>query len=174
MKDLTLIQKSSNFANFAHYSQTRRGGEPYFNHVSRVAELVQSLTSDEEMIAAAYLHDTLEDCADVTPTQLKRLFGTRVVSFVQELTNDEALKHQLGKEEYMVRKLSSISADALLIKLCDTLNNTTETDSHKQALTYAKIQQRLQLSPPANWFPTHQKLSDNILSTYIAKFGSLD
>lgn len=174
MKDLSLTQKASNFACFSHHSQTRRGGEPYFNHVFRVAELVQSLTSDEEMIAAAYLHDTLEDCDNVTLQQLTSLFGSRVASLVQELTNDDSQKKQLGKEEYMVRKLSSISADALLIKLCDTLNNTTETDSHKQALTYAKIQQRLQHSPPAHWTHIHQKLSDNILNTYTAKFGSLD
>ena len=49
----------------------------------------------------------------------------------------------------MVRKLTTISANALLIKLCDTLNNMTETDRPSQAGTYARIQQRLQQIPPA-------------------------
>lgn len=170
MIQLSKIDRAAEFAKQAHAGQTRRGGEPYFNHVYRVAQLATRHTADEDIIAVAYLHDTMEDC-EVSSAELAERFGNRVAAMVQELTNDEELLEQLGKEEYMVRKLSAMSADALLVKLCDTLNNMTETDRPSQAGTYARIQQRLQQSLPSSWQPVHQLLSQQILATYAAKFG---
>ena len=170
MIQLSKIDRAAEFAKQAHAGQTRRGGEPYFNHVYRVAQLATQHTADEDIIAVAYLHDTMEDC-EVSSAELAERFGNRVAAMVQELTNDEELLEQLGKEEYMVRKLSAMSADALLVKLCDTLNNMTETDRSTQAGTYARIQQRLQQSLPSSWQPVHQLLSQQILATYSAKFG---
>ena len=171
MKKVRLIDKASDFASKAHAGQTRRGGEPYYNHVHRVACLVGELTEDADMIAAAYLHDTMEDCG-ITADELTLEFGANIAALVQELTNDEVLLKELGKEEYMVRKLSALSAQALLIKLCDTQNNMTETDSPTQAGTYARIQQRLQQIPPEVWNETHQSLSNRILAIYAEKFGN--
>lgn len=171
MKTSRIIDKASDFAAKAHAGQTRRGGEPYYNHVLRVAGLVGELTEDADMIAAAYLHDTMEDCG-ITANELTLEFGANIATFVQELTNDEIQLKELGKEEYMVRKLSALSAHALTIKLCDTLNNMTETDSPSQAGTYARIQQRLQQMPPAGWSDTHQALSNRILAIYKNKFGN--
>lgn len=170
MNQLSKIDRAAEFAKNAHADQTRRGGEPYFNHVYRVALIVSEYTADEDIIAAAYLHDTMEDCG-VSAAELAACFGERVAAMVQELTNDEARLEQLGKEEYMVRKLSAMSSDALLVKLSDTLNNMTETDRPSQAGTYARIQQRLQQSLPTSWQPVHQLLSQQILATYAAKFG---
>ena len=171
MKKAQIIDKASDFAAKVHAGQTRRGGEPYYNHVHRVAGLVGELTEDADMIAAAYLHDTMEDCG-ITADELTLEFGANIATLVQELTNDEVLLKELGKEEYMVRKLTTISANALLIKLCDTLNNMTETDRPSQAGTYARIQQRLQQIPPAGWSDTHQALSNRILAIYTDKFGT--
>ena len=112
----------------------------------------------------------MEDCG-VTAEELALAFGENVASLVQELTNDETLLQELGKEEYMVRKLSALTPNALLIKLCDTLNNMTETDRPTQAGTYARIQQRLQQMPPAAWSEVHQALSQRILAIYADKFG---
>lgn len=170
MREQQIIDKAAAFAAKAHAGQTRRGGEPYYNHVFRVAGLVGELTEDEDMIAAAYLHDTMED-SGVTAEELALEFGENVASLVQELTNDEPLLQELGKEEYMVRKLSALTPNALLIKLCDTLNNMTETDRPTQAGTYARIQQRLQQMPPAAWNEAHQSLSQRILAIYADKFG---
>ena len=170
MNKQQIIDKVAAFAAKAHAGQTRRGGEPYYNHVHRVAGLVGEITKDEDMIAAAYLHDTMEDCG-ITAGELVMKFGGNVASLVQELTNDEILLKELGKEEYMVRKLSALSPNALLIKLCDTLNNMTETDRPTQAGTYARIQQRLQQMPPKNWNEAHQSLSNRILAIYVEKFG---
>lgn len=171
MQQSRIINKASDFAAKAHAGQTRRGGEPYYNHVHRVAGLVGELTEDADMIAAAYLHDTMEDCG-ITADELTLVFGANIATLIQELTNDEVQLKELGKEEYMVRKLSALSAQALLIKLCDTLNNMTETDCPSQAGTYARIQQRLQQIPPAGWSDTHQALSNRILAIYTYKFGN--
>lgn len=171
MKKQEIIDKSSDFAAKAHAGQTRRGGEPYYNHVYRVAHLVGELTEDEDMIAAAFLHDTMEDCG-ITAEELSQEFGANIAALVQELTNDETLLNELGKEEYMVRKLSALSAKSLLIKLCDTLNNMTETNRPTQAGTYARIQQRLQQMPPLAWSDIHQSLSNRILAIYADKFGN--
>lgn len=112
----------------------------------------------------------MEDC-EVSADELGNRFGSLVAELVQELTNNEELKEQLGKEEYMVRKLSAMSAEALIIKLCDTLDNMTETDSLSQAQVYARIQRRLQNNPPAAWLPIHQELSGRILTMFSEKFG---
>lgn len=167
-----LIQQAAEFAQQAHRGQIRRGGAPYYTHVHRVAARVESLTSDAHLTAAAYLHDTMEDCG-VTAADIEARFDLQIASLVQELTNDDALKDQLGKEEYMVRKLPAMSAPALLIKLCDTLDNMTETDSAEQALVYARIQQRLQQNLPPVWGDMHQCLSCRILDTYATKFSNL-
>ena len=169
MKAENQSNKASAFAEKAHAGQTRRNGEPYYNHVHRVAALAKEHTDDEDIISAAYLHDTMEDCG-TTVAELESLFGERVACMVQELTNDETLLEQLGKEEYMVRKLSAMSPEALLVKLCDTLNNMSETDRPTQAGTYARIQQRLQSNPPSCWNTIHQTLSNRILSIYAEKF----
>ena len=71
----------------------------------------------------------------------------------------------------MVRKLSTLTPKALLIKLCDTLNNMSETNRPAQAGTYARIQQRLQQMVPSNWSEAHQSLSERILAVYADKFG---
>lgn len=170
MKERQIIDKASAFAAKAHAGQTRRGGEPYYNHVHRVADLVGELTKDEDIIAAAYLHDTMEDCG-ITAEELAIKFGESITSLVQELTNNESLLKELGKEEYMVRKLSTLTPKALLIKLCDTLNNMSETNRPAQAGTYARIQQRLQQMVPSNWSEAHQSLSERILAVYADKFG---
>ena len=170
MKKSTIIQNAAEFAEKAHAGQTRRNGEPYYNHVHRVALLASELTDDEEIVAAAYLHDTMEDCG-TRVEELDTLFGSRVAGMVQELTNNEAMLEELGKEEYMVRKLSAMSSDALLVKLCDTLNNMTETDRAKQAGTYARIQQRLQHTWPQSWNDTHLQQSERIMAIYYSKFG---
>ena len=162
--------RAAEFAEKAHAGQFRRGGKPYYSHVQSVAAMVRAYTEDEDIIAAAYLHDTLEDCA-VTPEELSVSFNPRVTALVQELTNNDALLEQMGKEEYMVRKLSAMSAEALLIKLCDTLHNMSETDRPTQAGTYARIQRRLQESLPANWSSVHQALSQQILAIYSDEFG---
>ena len=135
-----LIPQAAAFAENAHDGQTRKdSGDPYFTHPRAVAQLVAKHSSDPELVIVGYLHDTLEDCEDVTFEQLESQFGKRVAELVQSLTNDEARIASEGKVPYMRDKLSHLSPDALFVKLCDTLHNTSQSTSGHQVDNYLKI-----------------------------------
>lgn len=80
--DSTLLDKALHFAIDAHANTERRGkGFPYIVHILEAVEIVASITSDQELLAAAALHDTVED-TDVTVEQLRQLFGDRIANIV--------------------------------------------------------------------------------------------
>ncbi len=161
-----LPERAAAFARQAHEGQTRKfTGAPYYTHVERVAALVASRSDRPELIAAAYLHDTMEDCG-VTYETLARHFGHAVADIVRALTNDDERKKQLGKVRYMIGKLTAMNRDALLVKLCDILNNISETQSANQARSYFLIVDGLLSSPPPAWDKTHADLAEQILAVY--------
>lgn len=175
MTENSLIQQAAEFAAQAHAGQTRRGSDtPYFTHVEAVARRVQELAdqgqADPAMVAAAYLHDTMEDCG-TTHAELAQHFGTDVADLVAELTNDDEKKHRMGKEAYMVEKLSHLTPRALTVKLCDTLSNISDSPTPEQAAIYALIQVRLRCHhQPSTWTDTHTQLSDAIINVYKNRF----
>lgn len=124
MNKLYLAQ---HFAFTAHKGQLRDGGEPYIIHPQQVAKIVSCITDDEDLIAAAWLHDLIED-TDVTYHDIEEEFGTRVADLVHELT------HELSpRGNYFPRLLSR---DAILIKFADRLSNLSDMkvwDSKRQA-----------------------------------------
>ena len=74
-----MVEEARSFAEKAHEGQFRKGTKrPYIVHPLEVAKIVSTMTDDEEMISAALLHDTLEDCRQVTKEQIKEAFGERV------------------------------------------------------------------------------------------------
>jgi (p)ppGpp synthase/HD superfamily hydrolase len=104
------------FARKAHVGQLDDEGKPYFEaHLVQTAKIVSLVTSDEEVIAAAYLHDVLED-TKTTYEGLKREFGVRVAGLVLECTHDGS-----KKEGYYFPRLKS--RDAVLVKFADRLSN---------------------------------------------------
>lgn len=171
----SLIQRAAQFAAQAHAGQTRRGSDtPYFTHVEAVARRVQELAdqgqADPAMVAAAYLHDTMEDCG-TTHAELAQHFGNDVAALVAELTNDDEKKHRMGKTAYMVEKLSHLTPRALTIKLCDTLSNISDSPTPTQAGIYALIQAKLRhYHQPATWLDIHTQLSDAIINVYEERF----
>lgn len=176
MTENSLIQQAAEFATQAHAGQTRRGSDtPYFTHVEAVARRVQELAdqgqADPAMVAAAYLHDTMEDCG-TTHAELAQHFGTDVADLVAELTNDDEKKHRMGKETYMVEKLSHLTPRALTVKLCDTLSNISDSPTPEQAAIYIAIQQQLRMDCPAVWNKTHSQLSNAILDAYFERFAA--
>lgn len=132
---MNIALKAKQFAIEAHDSigQVRKyTGEPYHVHVIAVAELVQSVTSDEEIIAAAYLHDVLEDVAPSMSRYgadvIRQEFGERVLSLVLELT-DVYTKENFPELNRKQRKaleadrLSRVSYSAKIIKRADLFDN---------------------------------------------------
>jgi (p)ppGpp synthase/HD superfamily hydrolase len=134
-KNMSIYQKARLFAVEAHGSinQLRKyTGEPYHVHVHTVAELVATKTNDEEVLAAACLHDVLEDVAPSMPNYGKetilREFGERVLNLVVELTdvftkeNFPELNRKKRKQAEAER-LAQISEEAKLIKRADLFDN---------------------------------------------------
>ncbi|MDP3986000.1 MAG: HD domain-containing protein [Candidatus Veblenbacteria bacterium] len=142
-----------------HKGQTRKSlAIPYITHPINVATIVAGYTLDEDVIIAAYLHDTLEDC-DYSLVQLKHEFGERVASIVAEVTEDIELKHRLGsraswqerKQKYL-EHLKVASQEALLVATADKIDNLN-TMSAAYKLKGAAIWEAFSASPDKQlWF----------------------
>ena len=103
----SIVCEAAVFAARAHDGQVRKGsGIPYILHPMEVASIVSTLTDDEEVIAAALLHDTIEDTA-VTEEEIRALFGDRVASLVAHETEDK-LRTRSKEETWLTRKRESL------------------------------------------------------------------
>lgn len=112
----------------AHQGQLDRAGRPYAEHPARVAQhLIDAGIDDEEILAAAYLHDTVED-EHLTPDQIRDEFGPRVAMLVSELTLPPGLQSGEDKHRALVDHATRMSPDAKLIKLADRLDNLSRID----------------------------------------------
>lgn len=122
-----LEKKAWSFAEKAHAGVKRKfSGDPYFEHVRKVFKLVKKVDTNKILGAAALLHDTLEDCPEVTYDILVNEFGVEVADIVKELTSKEDLLDVMGKPEYLLDKMATMSDDALTVKLCDRLQNLSD------------------------------------------------
>ncbi|MDD4081065.1 MAG: HD domain-containing protein [Eubacteriales bacterium] len=124
-----LLARAISFAAEKHKGQVRKGTNiPYIVHPMEAAAIVASMTSDRELLAAAVLHDTLEDCGDVTPEILREMFGDRVAELVEgesEKKQADALgSWQARKQATIDRLLSPDCSLALqMLTLGDKLSN---------------------------------------------------
>ncbi len=122
------------FAKKLHKDQVRKFiNKPYFDaHVQKVNGTAKQYTTDEDLLCAALLHDTIEDCFKDKwegYSIIKEKFGKRVADLVLELTSDEGeMKHRYdgSKRDYLIYKMTHMSDDALIIKLCDRLQNISD------------------------------------------------
>lgn len=123
-----LLDRAIVFAVKAHAGTERRGkGYPYIVHPMEAVEIVATMTADQELLAAAILHDTVED-TEVTVEQLKAEFGERVASLVADESDvmpegmtEEASWHQ--RKQDAIDRLSKASHDAKMVALGDKLSN---------------------------------------------------
>jgi len=117
-----IVIKAYNFAEASHRGQERKFiGLPYFSHPKYVARMIEDITKDPELIAAALLHDVPEDCDNVSNRDIYLLFGDRIGGLVEELTSNKPKK--VSKRKYLTDRMNNMSEDALLIKLADRLHN---------------------------------------------------
>ena len=134
--DEALILKAYDFAEKAHADHTRYSGEPYFIHPSAVAKHLAELGMDARTIAAALMHDAIED-AKATPEEVEREFGPEVLFLVEGVTKLGKHKYQGGERhaESLRRLLVATSADVrvLIIKLADRYHNMTTLEHVPEA-----------------------------------------
>jgi guanosine-3',5'-bis(diphosphate) 3'-pyrophosphohydrolase len=125
------------FAAHKHRDQRRKGVEasPYINHPIAVAEILarEGSVSDINILAAAILHDTVED-TECTFEELEAEFGIDVANLVREVTDDKTLP-KLERKALQVERARSASSAAKQIKIADKVSNIRDITS----------------SPPADW-----------------------
>ena len=110
-----MISEAMEFAAKAHEGQFRKGTRrPYIVHPREVSAIVSTMTDDEEIISAAVLHDTIEDCAGVTREMLERQFGPRVAEMVAQESEDKSLTWEERKGE-TIRRLRTAPREVQMI-----------------------------------------------------------
>ena len=130
LNDRALIERAYLKAQIAHEGQFRKSGAPFITHCVAVAQILAEMNLDAETIAAALLHDAIEDTS-VTSKQIREEFGDSICGLVETVTKlarlptgDTKQRSQRDKE-YMRKMLLTMGDDvrAVLIKLADRLHN---------------------------------------------------
>ncbi|XPP26005.1 MAG: RelA/SpoT family protein [Leucobacter sp.] len=148
--DLSVIERAYRVAERAHSEQQRRSGEPYITHPVAVAQILAELGVAPVVIAAALLHDTVED-TDYSLDQLAADFGDEIAMLVDGVTKLDKVKYGDSAQAETVRKMVvAMSRDirVLVIKLADRLHNArtwgfVAADSAKR-----KAQETLEIYAP--------------------------
>jgi guanosine-3',5'-bis(diphosphate) 3'-pyrophosphohydrolase len=126
--DLGLVLKAIVFAATKHRDQRRKDAKasPYINHPIALADILWHIggVRDPMVIAAALLHDTIED-TQTTKAELRRVFGKEVASVVVEVTDDKKLPKERRKE-LQIEHAAHLSKAAKLIKLADKICNLND------------------------------------------------
>ena len=118
-----LLDRAIIFAVRAHAGTERRGkGFPYIVHPMEAMEIVATITPDQELLAAAALHDTVED-TDVTIDDIRKEFGERIASLVmiESVSDDEGTWHE--RKQKAIDVIANAPLDAKIVALGDKLSN---------------------------------------------------
>lgn len=123
-----MIEKAIAFASRAHEGQMRKGTRrPYIVHPMEVGDIVSTMTKDEEIISAAVLHDTIEDCAGVSQRILAQEFSERVAYMVAGESEDKS-KTWMERKTATIEHLRSAPIEIQMIGLADKLSNIRDID----------------------------------------------
>jgi (p)ppGpp synthase/HD superfamily hydrolase len=139
------IQQVKEFAINAHESINQRrkySNEPYYKHCERVVQILSKVTDDEDILAAAWMHDILEDVApknpDYSEKKIHALFGDKICDMVLALTDASLDQGNRATRKALDRKkLGEDSADIKTIKLADILDNFNDIAQHDPG--FAKV-----------------------------------
>ena len=126
-KDREVLMEAYNYAEEMHRGQKRASGEPYFTHPCAVAEILVDLGLDTPSVAAAFLHDVIEDTA-ATEDDILRKFGKEIMTLVDGVTKLDKINYHTHEEEDAenFRKIFVAMANdvrVIIIKLADRLHN---------------------------------------------------
>jgi len=166
---MVLVQRAIEFATQAHAGQARKyTGEPYINHPIEVMQIVNTVTDDPEVLAAAILHDVVED----TPATIMNIrigFTPRVAELVSDLTDvskpedgNRAVRKELDRQHS-----AQASPEAQTIKLADLISNSKSIMEHDPR--FAKVYMREKsalLEVLVQGHPTLHKQASDIVSSY--------
>ena len=125
LQPIRLVSAAAEFAARRHNGKARkaRPDEPYINHLAEVAHILAEVTdgADAELVAAGWLHDTVEDEL-ATLVELRTEFGDRVAVLMDEVTDDMSLP-QAQRRQRQIEDAPHKSPGAKLIKIADKISN---------------------------------------------------
>ncbi len=128
MNNLNKILHAARFAAEKHTGHFRKGSrrEPYINHPIEVANMIANvgMLDDEDILSAALLHDTVEDCG-VTGDEISQKFGEIVAGYVLEVTDDKSLPKQ-DRKRLQIEHAPHLTYGAKVIKLADKISNVRD------------------------------------------------
>ncbi|NBR22498.1 MAG: bifunctional (p)ppGpp synthetase/guanosine-3',5'-bis(diphosphate) 3'-pyrophosphohydrolase [Micrococcales bacterium] len=148
--DFSVVERAYQVAERAHQGQTRKSGDPYITHPVAVAQLLADLGIGPAGLAAALLHDTVED-TDYSLTQLKNDFGDEIAMLVDGVTKLDKVKFGENAQAETVRKMVvAMSKDirVLVIKLADRLHNARTWGFVPEEKARYKAQETLEIYAP--------------------------
>jgi (p)ppGpp synthase/HD superfamily hydrolase len=128
----SIVDRAELVARAAHKDQ-KYGEQPYSVHLEDVVHRVKQITSDPEVIAACWLHDSVEDSPQVTIDDIRKLFGTRVADLVWAVT-----AYGDDRETKMANVIAKIplTVGAELVKSADRLSNAAASKAEKKMAKY--------------------------------------
>lgn len=142
-----LISQARDFAIARHAYQTRKyTGEPYHVHLSGVADLVASVPHTPQMIAAAWLHDTVEDTG-TTGEEILQLFGSLIASYVAALTDPltPADGNRAFRKACYRNRIADAAPECKTIKLADLIDNTGSIVKHDPKFAKVYLREKAEL-----------------------------
>jgi guanosine-3',5'-bis(diphosphate) 3'-pyrophosphohydrolase len=150
--DTDLIKNAYVYAAGKHKGQRRKSGEEYIIHPLHVARIVCDLKLDEKAVAAALLHDTVED-TDARHEELVELFGQQVADIVQGVTNLSKMSFSSREErqaENFRKMLLAMAKDirVILVKLADRLHNMRTLGHTSEEQTVRKASETMEIYAP--------------------------
>ena len=127
-RKMNMIDKAIEFATKAHEGQFRKGTKrPYIVHPIEVGDIVSTMTKDEEVISAAVLHDTIEDCEGVTQRILAQEFSERVAYMVARESEDKS-RTWMERKRATIEYIRTAPREVQMIGLADKLSNMRDID----------------------------------------------
>ena len=148
--DIPLLERAYLAAEKAHRGQQRKSGEPYITHPVAVAQILAELGIGAKTLAAALLHDTVED-TEYTLEHLREDFGDEIAMLVDGVTKLDKLKYGDSAQAETVRKMIvAMSKDirVLVIKLADRLHNARTWGFVEQSSATRKAKETLEIYAP--------------------------
>ena len=173
----TKIDRAARFASARHTRIDQRRKytlEPYIVHPQEVAAIVATVTDDEDMISAAWTHDTIED-AGALYSEIVDLLGPRCASMVSDLTDvskpsdgNRAVRKQLDLEH-----TAKASPEAKTIKLADLISNTISILNHDLNFAAVYLKEKVKLMEVlTEGHPELYRLAQNSLEAGLAKLNA--
>jgi guanosine-3',5'-bis(diphosphate) 3'-pyrophosphohydrolase len=167
-QNLALLFRALAFAAHKHRDQRRKDAEasPYINHPIALAEVLagEGGVTDVDVLAAALLHDTIEDTA-TTGEELRAQFGERIAGMVAEVTDDQKLP-KVERKRLQIEHAAGLSHGAKLVKLADKICNLRDVAERPPA--------KWELARRQEYFDWAKRVIDGLRGTHPVLVAGFD